>query len=218
MSGRATEDVIEALAAEATPVRPLAPPLARAGRLLLVLGLLSAVTIAVLGDLDGMMARYSGRETMMMAETGAMLATAILAFCGAFALSVPGGSRAWLAAPLPTFLLWIGLSGAGCYDLMLRRGLGGWGTVGDGTCFFFLMAASVGVGVPVLWLLSRARPIEPLAVATLGGLGVAATAAVLLQFFHPFAVTVIDLVFHLLAVLIVVTAAALLRRLALRPG
>ena len=133
-----------------------------------------------------MAARYAGRETMMMAETGAMLATAILALCGAFALSVPGGSRAWLAAPLPTFLMWIGLSGAGCYDLMLRRGLGGWGAVGDGDCFLFLLAASLAVGVPVLWLLSRARPIEPLAVATLGGLGVAATAAALLQFFHPY--------------------------------
>jgi len=218
MTGRATEDVIASLAAEASPVRPLAPPLSRAGRLLLVLGLLSVATIILLGDLDGMATRYAGRESMMMAETGAMLATAILAFCGAFALSVPGGSRAWLAAPLPAFLLWIGLSGAGCYDLMLRRGLGGWGAVGDGDCVLFLLGASAAVGVPVLWLLSRARPLEPLAVATLGGLGVAATAAALLQFFHPYAVTLIDLAFHLLAVLIIVAVAALLRRLALRPA
>ena len=53
MSGRATEDVIASLAAEAAPVRPLAPPLARAGRLLLVLGLLSAVTIAASHGLTG---------------------------------------------------------------------------------------------------------------------------------------------------------------------
>ena len=218
MSRRATEDVIESLAAEAAPVRPLAPPMTRVGRLLLVLGLLSVAIILVLGDLEGMAVRYSGREAMMMAETGAMLATAILALCGAFALSVPGGSRAWTVAPLPAFLLWIGLSGAGCYDLLLRRGLGGWGAVGGGDCFLFLLAASLAVGMPVLWLLSRARPIEPLAVAALGGLGVAATAAALLQFFHPFPVTVIDLVLHLLAVLIVVAAAALLRRLALRPA
>ena len=218
MSRRATEDVIESLAAEAAPVCPLAPPMTRVGRLLIVLGLLSVAIIIAFGDLEGMAARYSGREAMMMAETGAMLATAILAYCGAFALSVPGGSRAWTAAPLPAFLLWIGLSGAGCYDLMLRRGLGGWGTVGDGDCFFFLLAASAAVGGPVLWLLSRARPIDPLAVAALGGLGVAATAAALLQFFHPFPVTVIDLALHLVAVLIVVAVAALLRRLALRPA
>ena len=72
--------------------------------------------------------------------------------------------------------------------------------------------------MPLLWLLSRARPIDPAPVALLGGLGAAALAAFLLQFFHPFQVTFIDLAFHLLAVTIVIGGAALVRRRALRPA
>jgi hypothetical protein len=61
-------------------------------------------------------------------------------------------------------------------------------------------------------MLRHARPIAPLTVAVLGTLGVAATAAFILQFFHPFDVTVIDLALHLAAVAIVVSVGTLLRR------
>jgi hypothetical protein len=55
-------------------------------------------------------------------------------------------------------------------------------------------------------------------VALLGGLGTAAAAAFLLQFFHPFAVTFIDLAIHLLSIALVVGAAALINRRALSPA
>jgi uncharacterized membrane protein len=63
--------------------------------------------------------------------------------------------------------------------------------------------------------LSRAAPIDPLPVALLGGLGVAAIAAFLLQFFHPFAVTFVDLGIHLIAILLVVAVTGLLQRRAM---
>ena len=62
------------------------------------------------------------------------------------------------------------------------------------------------------------RPIDPLPVALLGGLGVAATSALVLMFFHPLAVTFIDLAVHLAAILIVVGSAALINRRALAPA
>jgi hypothetical protein len=74
------------------------------------------------------------------------------------------------------------------------------------------------LGAPLLWRLSRASPIEPLPVALLGGLGAAALAAFLLQFFHPFAVTFIDLAVHLVSIGLVVGVAALLRRRTLSPA
>jgi uncharacterized membrane protein len=55
-------------------------------------------------------------------------------------------------------------------------------------------------------------------VALLGGLGTAAMAAFLLQFFHPFAITFIDLAVHLVAILLVVAATGLLNRRALAPA
>ncbi len=48
--------------------------------------------------------------------------------------------------------------------------------------------------------------------AALGTLGVAATAAFTLQFFHPFDVTVIDLALHLAAVALVMIIGTLWRR------
>ena len=218
MTGRATEALIESLAAEARPVRPLSPPLARAAGLLLGFALLGVLLVTAFGRPSALAARYQGREALMIAENAAMIATLILAICGAFALSVPGGSRKWLVAAGTALLLWLAVGGAGCWDLVARTGADGIGRVGHGDCLLFILAGGLAAGAPLLWLLSRARPIEPEPVALLAGLGAAAAAALLLQFFHPFAVTLVDLLLHLLAVAIVVGAAALVRRRALRPA
>ncbi|HKF71361.1 MAG TPA: hypothetical protein VKB68_06405, partial [Stellaceae bacterium] len=53
-------------------------------------------------------------------------------------------------------------------------------------------------------VLRRARPLAPVRVAAIGGLGVAAIAAFLLQFFHPFDVTTLDLSVHIVAIAIVI--------------
>jgi hypothetical protein len=57
-------------------------------------------------------------------------------------------------------------------------------------------------------MLLRAKPLAPAAVAAMGGLGVAGIAAFLLQFFHPFDVTVIDLAVHAVAVGLVIVVSA----------
>jgi hypothetical protein len=49
-------------------------------------------------------------------------------------------------------------------------------------------------------------------VAALGTLGVAATSAFILQFFHPFDVTAIDLALHLAAVALVILVGTAWRR------
>jgi hypothetical protein len=79
-------------------------------------------------------------------------------------------------------------------------------------CFMFIAGVSVPLAAALFWMLRRAHPIAPLPVALLGTLGVAATAASLLQFFHPFDITLLDLAFHLAAVAFVVFVGTLLRR------
>ena len=54
--------------------------------------------------------------------------------------------------------------------------------------------------------------------ALCGALGVAALAAFVLQFFHPFDVTLIDLAMHALAVVLVIGIAGLFRRVTLSPA
>ena len=217
MSEASTEALVEALCEQARPVKPLAPPLRRAAATLVPVALVGTVLVLILGDVRGLLARYAGREALMVVEMGAMLTTALVAVTGAFMLSVPGRSRRWLLAPLPSFLIWFAASGVGCYRDIVRFGPRGW-ELGRADCLVFILAAGLPIGGLMLWRLSRARPIDPFPVALLGGLGAAALAAFLLQFFHPFGLTVIDLGLHFVAVLIIVALAALTRRRTLAPA
>jgi hypothetical protein len=85
-------------------------------------------------------------------------------------------------------------------------------------CLLFILATSIFLAPLLIWRLSRAAPIDPLPVALLGGLGIAALAAFLLNFFHETDVTVIDLAVHLVAILLVVAATGLLNRRTLAPA
>ncbi len=142
----------------------------------------------------------------------AMAATGVFAIVGAFFVSIPGASRRWLAAPLPFFLIWLISSGIGCFVNLTNNGTTGLEVGESGECLLFIVATSAMLALPLASRLSRARPIEPLPVALLGGLGIAALSAFVLIFFHPFTVTLLDLAMHLLAILFVVAVAGLLGR------
>jgi hypothetical protein len=218
MSSPESARLIDQLVADVRPVRPLRSPALRALGVLGLIALVAGVAILVMGDVAGLRRRYAGRELLLGMEMAAMLATAALAIAAAFALSVPGRSRRWIAAPTPTLALWLLLSGAGCYGELLSAGSS---EAADGEsmhCLLFILGAS-GILAPLLiWRLSQARPIEPLPVALLGGLGVAAISALVLQFFHPFAVTFLDLGMHVIAILMVVGIIGLLNRRTLAPA
>ena len=212
MSAHRTDALIERLAADAAPVRPLPPPIRRALTTLAGAITLGGVAILLWGDARPLLARSAGREGMMALEMAAAVATAMLAVTGAFFLSIPGGSRRWLLAPLPAFAAWLGLSGLGCYRDLASSGADGASGSHGMDCLVFILTAGALTGIPLLWRLARARPIDPVPVAALGGLGSAALAASVLQFFHPVAVTFLDLAIHFAAVVVLVAAAALAGR------
>jgi hypothetical protein len=212
------DELIDTLARDAAPVRPLKPPVRRALIWLAIVGLISSLLIYAAADVHSLAARYPGREALMALEMVAMLTTGVLATVGAFCTAIPGRSPRWLLAPLLPFAAWMLLSGAGCYHLFMRGGASGLEVGHSLDCLVFIVVVSLLLGAPLLWLLSRARPIEALRVALLGGLGSAAIAAFILQFFHPFAVTFVDLTIHLIAIALVVGTAALLNRRSLLPA
>jgi hypothetical protein len=205
-----TDKLIESLAAQLQPVRALRAPLLRALAWLVVVGGLGAVIIAREVGAGIFMHRFATPRVAL--EDCATGLTAITAIIAAFELSVPGRSPRWALLPLLPLLVWLGASGIGC----LRNGLGVHGAGGIGGdsphCFEFIVGASVPLAVGLFWMLRRARPIAPLPVAALGTLGVAASAAFILQFFHPFDVTVIDLALHLAAIALVVLIGTAWRR------
>jgi hypothetical protein len=215
MTRRSDALLIDALVANARAVRPLSSPSKRAAATLAVIALVGVAAVMVGSNLREFRSLHAGREVMTTLEMAAMLATGVLAITGAFFASIAGRSRAWLLAPLPCLAAWVLISGVGCYSL-LSAGAAAGSPEGDSRhCLLFILGVSLLLAPAVTWRLARAAPIDPLPVALLAGLGIAALSAFLLQFFHPFTITFLDLGMHLLGVLLVVGVAGLLNRRAL---
>ncbi|MGH7123705.1 MAG: NrsF family protein [Stellaceae bacterium] len=201
-----TERLIKRLAAEAGPVRRLRSPPLRAAIWLLAVAAVAAIAVAAFSDLDVFARR--ARDPQLVLDMLATLLTGIAAVLAAFELSLPDRSPAWALLPLPPLAAWIATSGYGCYRHWITFGPDGW-ELGESThCFRFILSVAVPLGVSLMLILRKARPLAPLRVAAVGGLGVAAVAACLLQFFHPFDVTLMDLSVHVVAIAIVIAVAS----------
>jgi hypothetical protein len=212
----AAERLIERLAADAEPVHRLRPPALRAALWLLAVAAVAGIVIAGFSDLEVFARR--AQDPKLVVEMIATLATGIAAVLAAFELSLPDRALGWTLLPLPPLAVWIATSGYSCYRHWITFGPDGW-ELGESTdCFRFILSVSVPLGIALMLLLRQARPIAPVRVAAVGGLGVAAIAACLLQFFHPFDVTVIDLSVHAVAVAIVISVSSLWARWSERRG
>lgn len=205
----ATERLIEELAAQAGPVRRLRPPLRRAGSWLAATAAVLAAVILLFSQID--IFAHRAADPKLALELAGTLLTGILAVIAAFELSLPDRSWRWVLAPLPALGLWLASSGYSCWTGINPAG---WEIGESWHCLRFILGASVPLALSLMLLLRRARPLAPVRVAAMGGLGVAALAAFALQFFHPFDVTFMDLGIHAAAVAIVVTMACGVERAA----
>jgi len=208
-----TDDLIAQLSAAAAPVKRLAPPMTRALLWLAVIIVLAGAPILLRANLGVFAQRAS--DPRMALELFATLATGVAGVIAAFHLSLPDRSRAWALLPAPFVVMWLLLTGWGCLEFMPEQNQRGWGVHQSDYCFRFLL----GVGVPLAGLLilalRRASPLQPRLVACVGALGVAGLAAFILQFFHPFDVTIMDLGTHLCALAILIGVFSLSGRLTL---
>jgi hypothetical protein len=208
-----TDDLIAQLSASAAPVKRLAPPMRRACLWLAVVAALAAVPIVLRSNLPVV---AEGAATPRMAtELFATLATGAAGVIAAFHLSIPGRSRAWALLPAPFALLWLAMSGWGCVEFWPEQNRRGWELGQSHNCFFFLLAVGLPLGGLLFLSLRRASPLQPKLVAWVAALGAAALAAFLLQFFHPFDVTLMDLGTHLAALAVLIAVFSLSSRLSL---
>jgi hypothetical protein len=206
----ATEQIIERLVADARPVRRLRPPTLRAALWLLAVAAVAGVAILLFADLD--IADRRLHDPKLVLEMIATLLTGIAAVVAAFHLSLPDRSPVWALLPLPFLAVWIASSGYACYRHWINFGPGGFELGESAHCLRFMLAISLPLGVSLLLMLRRAAPLTPVRVAAIGGLGIGAVAAFILQFFHPFDVTFMDLTVHLGTVALVVGVASLIER------
>lgn len=204
MTASPHDSLIRGLAADLKPVRRLPPPALRAvfwlGAVVVV-----ALGLAAFADMSVMWERITSAPDMWLAVIGS-IATAVLACIAAFELSLPDAKRAWAWLPLPGALLWIAASGFGCLRVWVLPQTHVAVMAEARDCLIFIISLSVPLSALMLLMLRRAYPLSPGLTAAMGGLAVAAAAATLLNFFHPFDAAATDLAVHVVAVVLVVIA------------
>ncbi|HLJ64905.1 MAG TPA: NrsF family protein [Stellaceae bacterium] len=174
-----TQDLVEALAADAVPVRRLRRPNARA-----LLWLFSASLIALLlGLLHGMRPDLIERlqERDFVIELAASFVTGITASIAAFYVSLPDRPAAWLLLPLPSLGLWASGMGLGC--------LRDWIAFIEGVplppdrlhCLMMIVAMSLAMVVSLVILLRHARALRLTATAGAAMLAIAGLVATALR-------------------------------------
>ncbi len=215
-----TDELIDTLVTDAAPVRRLRPPLVRAALWLAFAALLVALIAAGHGIRPDILPRL--RQPALALTVGAALATGILAVVAAFTISVPGRSRWWVALPLPALAVWMTTIGYGC--------LAGWVNLAPGfhlcdevRCAALLVLTSVPLGISLAAMLRYAALLRPGAVATCGGLAVAAIVAAVLPLFHDHDASAMILVWNLGTAALITGLAGLSGRrlfgwMAARPG
>lgn len=176
------EDLIDALAADAKPVRQLAPPMLRAGLWLAVAATYAAVVAWVMGLRPDIPSRLA--DTRFVMELGATFMTAVLAAAAAFCAGCPGRPVWERFAPLPALALWIGSLGEGCWQSFAQGGAQGLQLQWDFVCFPSILLISVVPGALILMMIRQGAAIAPVTTTALAALAAAALGATALRLFH----------------------------------
>ncbi len=202
--GPAHGDFIDALSADLKPVRRLWSPAVRSTLWFAAIGA-AALAIASVSDLPAMALHIISVPDMWLAVTGSVL-TGILGAIAVFQLSMPDRSPRWALLPLPAAALWLGASGMGCLRYILQPDAHFAGIAEAPDCLVFILGLSLPMSVVMIFAMRRAFTLYPARTSAVAGLAIAATAASMLNLFHPFDATSTDVLVHALAIVIVIGA------------
>jgi hypothetical protein len=204
------DGLIQGLASDLHPVRPLPAPSKRA---VIWLGfvVLAGLLLSLIADLSAFTQRFMASPDMWMAMTGSAL-TAVLAGIAAFKLSMPDSPKAWAWLPFPAVLLWVFASGLGCLRAYVLPGTHVAPMGETVECLAIIVALSVPFSLLMFAMLREAFSLLPGLTATIAGLAVAAASATLLNLFHPFDAAAVDLLVHALAVALVIAVSRIAGR------
>lgn len=207
-----TPDLINSLAANATPVRRLRPPLVRATFWLAF----AAFILALIGISHGLRPDFATKLQELAFVIGiiASLVTGVLAAIAAFMVSLPDRPRLWFFLPAPALAAWISTISYGCLTAWVGLGPNGIQFRDVVECFATLVLTSVPISAVMLLMLRYAAPLRPKAVTVMGSLAVAALTATGLLVFHALDATIMILMWNLgVAALFVALGSASARRL-----
>ena len=190
-----TPQFIDALVANATPVRRLRPPLLRA----LLWLLLALVIIALLAVTHGVRANLLdqlARPTFAVGIAGA-LATGVLAAIAAFMTSLPDRPRLWALLPVPALLVWMSTIGYDCLTDWVSMGPEG-ARMGEAIrCFATLLLTSVPLSIVMAVMLRNAAIVTAPSAILCGSIAIAAITSTVLALLHDLDATIMVLIWTL---------------------
>ena len=205
-----TPELIDLLARNATPVRRLRPPLARAALWLLLAGFLFAL-LTIAHGLRPDWEHQAARPTFVIGIV-ASLATGVLAAIAAFLVSLPDRSPRWALLPVPALLAWVSTIGYGCLTNWVTIGPDGMHLGETARCFATMTLVSLPLSLAMYAMLRHAARLRPTAVTLIGSVAVAALTATALSLFHPLDAAVLVLASNFGVAALIVSAGALLAR------
>jgi hypothetical protein len=206
----ATRELIDTLVECATPVRRLRPPLLRAMLWLAFAGLVIALIVMGHGLRPDLTLHL--RQPAFAITTAAALATGILSAIAAFVVSLPDRSRWWLLLPMPALAVWLSTIGYGCLTDWVSLGPEGIRFGEELRCFSILVLTSVPLTIALTVMLRYAAMLRAGAVATTGGLAVAAITASALPLFHNHDATAMILIWNVGTALLITGITSLFGR------
>lgn len=205
-----TNALIDRLAREAQPVKPLSSPWLRAGIFLAGVTGVMAIYAAFGGHVEETIAHMSSMP--FAAELAGAVLAGVGAIVAAVVLSVPGRSRAWALLPLPGVALWLVGGGMACYRQVAELGYVPASLFASSDCFTFIVVIGVPTAIASYFVLRRSLSLDVGRVAALAGLGAALLAASLLQFIHAHGTNPVDFGTHVVAVLLLTVLAMIAAR------
>jgi hypothetical protein len=203
-----TDELIEMLARDATPVRRLAAPWLRTATWLVMSGLYVALLIVLMSpSLD----RITGiGAPRLWLEQVAALTTGIAAAAAALMSVVPGRAhRPWLL-PIVPLGLWIGIVLWGCVRDWTAGGSAGLVVHSDWPCVLAMVLGALLPATAMAVMLRRGAPLAPRVTAASAGLAAAALSSVAacLSRPTPHSTTVTVLIWHFGTLLVLTSVAA----------
>lgn len=205
-----TPRLIEALAADAAPVKRLRHPVIRAACWLLFAALVATLLAISHGLRPDLLQRLT--QPTFTIDLAAALLTGILAAIASFLISMPDRSPWWGQMPVPALLLWLSTVGYGCLANWIGMGPDSVSLSELARCVATLLLTSIPLSIALLVMLRHAAPLNPRPVALIGSLSVAAITASVLSLFHELDAAVMILMWNFGTAALFVGANGLLGR------
>ncbi len=178
-----TDRLIQRLADNATPVRPLPRPWRRTMTWIGLAIPYIALVVYVVSPRSDLAAKTF--DSHFVVEQLAALATGVSAALAAFATVIPGYSRKFILAPLFPLAVWLGSLGHGCVQDWIRIGPDGLSLRSDWFCFPSIVLVGALPAIAMVAMLRRGAPLAPHLTTALGALAAAGLGNFGLRLFHP---------------------------------